>query len=332
MSSGVSTDLLGIFGFSANDIYVVGSQSTLLHYDGTAFTAVPGPAAADPAFTHVAGTSKNDLAVKAGTSVWTFDGKAWSEYAPYLGVVSLAGGPSGLLIAGGGRGTAHFRPKVGAPWGVSPVAYPFDGPTLPALAVLGQSAIVGGDSGGLSHWTGSTWDSNAAWLTRGFLSGIANDPDNPSHAVVVGGADVLERVGEGLWRRRVVGQGPRSRLLISSRSGWDMACRSLLAAPGQSSSPPTVMTGPWFRADPPSISASSTRQDRRSSRAARQAPCSRAAPRVGAPSRARSPAPRASPRCEDRPMAPGSRGPQMEPCGALPPDRAGPTWARSPRP
>lgn len=207
VSSGVSTDLLGIFGLSANDIYVVGSQSTLLHYDGTAFTAVPGPAAADPAFTHVAGTSKNDLAVKAGTSVWTFDGKAWSEYAPYLGVMSLAGDPSGLLVAGGGRGAAHFRPKVGAPWGSSPVTYPFDGPALPAVAVLGQSAIVGGEAGGLSHWTGSAWDSSAAWLTRGFLSGIANDPDNPSHAVVVGGPDVLERVGEGLWRRRVVGQG-----------------------------------------------------------------------------------------------------------------------------
>lgn len=207
VSSGVSTDLLGIFGLAANDIYVVGLQSTLLHYDGTAFTAVPGPAAAAPEFTHVAGTSKNDLAVKAGTSVWTFDGKAWSEYAPYLGVVSLAGGPSGLLIAGGTRGTAHFRSAIGAPWGVSPVKYPFDGPALNALAVLGQSAIVGGDAGGLAHWTGSVWDSHAAWLSRDYYSGIASDPDDPSHAVVVGGASVLERIGEGLWRRRVVGQG-----------------------------------------------------------------------------------------------------------------------------
>ena len=207
VSSGVSTDLLGIFGLAANDIYVVGSQSTLLHYDGTAFTAVPGPAAADPAFSHVAGTSKDDLAVKAGTSVWTFDGKAWSEYAPDLGVVSLTGGPSGLLIAGGSRGTAHFRSKVGAPWGVSSVTYPFEGPRLQALAIFGQSAIVGGDAGALSHWTGSSWDSSAALLSRAVLSGIASDPDDPSHAVAVGGPDVLERVGEGLWRRRVVGQG-----------------------------------------------------------------------------------------------------------------------------
>jgi hypothetical protein len=207
VSSGVSTDLAGIFGLAANDIYVVGSQSTLLHYDGTAFTAVPGPAAADPAFTHVAGTSKSDLAVKAGTSVWSFDGKAWSEYAPYLGVVSLTGGPSGLLVAGGPRGTAHFRTKPGAPWGVSTIAYPFDGPGLQAVAVHGDSAIVGGEAGALARWSGSAWDSSAAWLTRTFFSGIASDPDDPSHAVVVGAAAVLERVGEGLWRRRVVGQG-----------------------------------------------------------------------------------------------------------------------------
>jgi hypothetical protein len=207
VSSGVSTDLLGVFGLAANDVYVVGAQSTLLHYDGASFTAVPGPAAADPSFTHVAGTSKNDLAVKAGTSVWTFDGKAWSEYAPFLGVVSLTGGPSGLLIAGGARGTAHFRAKIGDPWAPSAVGYPFDGPALGAVAVSGQSAIVGGDAGGLSHWNGTGWDSNAAWLTRAYLSGIATDPDAPAHAVAVGGSAVLERVGEGIWRRRVVAQG-----------------------------------------------------------------------------------------------------------------------------
>lgn len=123
VSSGVSADLLGIFGMAVNDLYVVGAQSTLIHYDGASFTAVPGPAAADPSFTHVAGTSKNDLAVKAGTSVWTFDGKAWSEYAPFLGVVSLSGGPSVLLVAGGARGAAHFRGKIGDPWGLSPVSY-----------------------------------------------------------------------------------------------------------------------------------------------------------------------------------------------------------------
>ncbi len=206
--SGVSTDLLGISGIAANDLYVVGAQSTLLHYDGTSFTPVPGPpAAADPGFTHVAATSKNDLAVKAGTHVWTFDGKAWSEYAPYLGVVSLTGGPSGLLIAGGARGTPHFRAKVGAPWGVSPVDFPFDGPALTAVAVSGQSAIVGGDAGGLSHWNGAAWNSRASWLTRAHLSSLATDPDDVSHAVAVGGSAVLERVGEGLWRRRVVGQG-----------------------------------------------------------------------------------------------------------------------------
>jgi hypothetical protein len=208
VSSGVSADLLGISGIAADDIYVVGAQSTLLHYDGTSFSAVPGPALADPTFTHVAGTSKDDLAVKAGTSVWTFDGKAWSEYAPYLGVVSLAGGPSGLLIAGGARGEAHFRTKVGAPWGLAPVSFPFDGPALSAVAVSGHAAIMGGDAGGLSHWTGSIWDSSASWLTRAYLSSIATDPDDVSHAVAVGGSAVLERVGEGLWRRRVVGQGP----------------------------------------------------------------------------------------------------------------------------
>ena len=43
VASGVTADRLGIFGIAANDIYVVGAQSTLLHYNGTSFTPVPGP-------------------------------------------------------------------------------------------------------------------------------------------------------------------------------------------------------------------------------------------------------------------------------------------------
>jgi hypothetical protein len=208
VSSGVSTNLIGIFGLAPDDVYVVGAQSTLLHYDGASFTPVPGPAAADPAFSRVAGSSKSDLAVKAGTSVWTFDGAAWSEYAPYLGVVSLAGGPSGLLVAGGSRGAAHLRSKPGAPWALAPVDYPFDGPALQATAVLGDQAILGGDLGSLARWSGSTWDSKSAWLHQLYPHGIAADPDDPAHVVVVGGGgSVQERVGEGLWRRRLVAQG-----------------------------------------------------------------------------------------------------------------------------
>ena len=208
VTSGVSANLRGIFGLMSSDIYVVGSQSTLLHYDGNAFTAVPGPAAADPGFTHVAATSQSDLHIKAGASVWSFDGKAWSKYAPFLGVVSLTGGPSGLMVAGGSRGAAYFRSKIGTPWGISAIGFPFAGPSLPAVAVSGQSAIVGGDAGGLSHWSGTAWDSSAAWLTRGYLYSIANDPDESWHAVAVSGGTVLERVEEGVWRRRVVGEGP----------------------------------------------------------------------------------------------------------------------------
>jgi hypothetical protein len=60
----------------------------------------------------------------------------------------------------------------------------------------------------LGRWNGSAWVDAQVSLTRADLYGIACDPGDPAHAVAVGdGGAVLERVGEGIWRRRVVGQG-----------------------------------------------------------------------------------------------------------------------------
>ncbi len=43
VESPVAFDLRGIFGFGANDIWVVGEMSTVLHWDGTGWTKLATP-------------------------------------------------------------------------------------------------------------------------------------------------------------------------------------------------------------------------------------------------------------------------------------------------
>jgi hypothetical protein len=211
VASGVSANLNWAWGSSGADVYAVGASGTMLHYDGHNLGPVMGPNLPSANFSKIAGTAPAALAIVADGNVVTESGGPWSSplaLDPY-GTLSIAGSSTGMLVAGNARGSAYFQSHPGGPWITSSPAFP-DGAALWAAAAFGSAAVLAGDAGALARWNGSTWDSALVSLTTANLHGIANDPSNLVHAVAVGdGGAVLERVLEGVWRRRVVGQGAR---------------------------------------------------------------------------------------------------------------------------
>ena len=82
---GIDVPLLNwVYGFGANDITFVGAGGTVLHYDGTTFTAQPTPT--DQDLWGVWGAAPDDLWTVGGNgrqedqaTILHFDGTAWTE-------------------------------------------------------------------------------------------------------------------------------------------------------------------------------------------------------------------------------------------------------------
>lgn len=95
MTSGTAVTLRGVWGASLTDVFAVGDEGTILHCDGTDWTAMePGGIADD--FRHVSGSSGSDVyALGARGFLVHYDGSSWSR------VHSPMGGNSGAMGAVG---------------------------------------------------------------------------------------------------------------------------------------------------------------------------------------------------------------------------------------
>ncbi|MBL9008270.1 MAG: hypothetical protein JNJ46_28680 [Myxococcales bacterium] len=80
--SGVSAYLRGVWAIAPDDIWVVGKQATILHFDGTAWTQTPTaslPVPSDTIWNAVWASAKNDVwAVGSAGRILHFDGTTWS--------------------------------------------------------------------------------------------------------------------------------------------------------------------------------------------------------------------------------------------------------------
>jgi hypothetical protein len=78
----VSEDLVGIWGTGASDIWAVGVRGRIAHYDGTAWDdsqSLGGNLASNVA--GIWGSGPTEIFVVGGTTVWRYDGAAWTQTA-----------------------------------------------------------------------------------------------------------------------------------------------------------------------------------------------------------------------------------------------------------
>jgi|GEM_PF-1366380 len=74
MDSGTATDLLSIWGSSASDIYTAGDDGFIFHYNGSVWSKLDSPISY--AFYDIWGTSGEDIFF-AGPSIYHYDGSGW---------------------------------------------------------------------------------------------------------------------------------------------------------------------------------------------------------------------------------------------------------------
>ena len=73
-----NTVFYGVWGSAADDVYVVGSNGTVLHYDGAAFTEIDLDESVD--LLSVAGSGPNDVFIVGRVAkVHHWDGQRWSR-------------------------------------------------------------------------------------------------------------------------------------------------------------------------------------------------------------------------------------------------------------
>ncbi|MFO0575875.1 MAG: hypothetical protein U1A78_17900 [Polyangia bacterium] len=110
MSSGTTTQLRGVHGTSASDVWAVGDGGTLLHFDGAAWTAVT--AGTSNALSRVfALTPSRAYAVGQAGTVLAFDGARWTSVqsgaATFLFGVTSTGGHT-FAVGGDGAILEHM--------------------------------------------------------------------------------------------------------------------------------------------------------------------------------------------------------------------------------
>jgi hypothetical protein len=171
-----------------------------------------GPTA-DAGYWAVGGTGASDLLVggtvgTASRTLWRYDGETWiGPITTGEGVANLDS-DAGWTAVGGGRGVVLVRGPDGPLSSVGDTG----GHNLLGVAAHVNEALVVASGGVLGYYDGERFANEHVAVTRGDLRAVARDPVAPGHAVAVGMQGIIERVGVGLWRRRVVADGSEVRL------------------------------------------------------------------------------------------------------------------------
>ena len=169
--------LHGVWGSSASDVYAVGTNGTILHYDGAAWVAVGGAAVMGVTIADIWGSSDSDVyAVGLIPDGWCdggecpgymlhYDGSGWSvlsngdDYGDLLGV--WGSGADDVFAVGEAGVIRHYD---GADWTA------MDSHTDKSLTdVWGTSSndvFAVGDKGTILHYDGSSWHTVTTGIAR----------------------------------------------------------------------------------------------------------------------------------------------------------------------
>lgn len=120
-----STNALGVWGSAANDVWAVGLDGFMSHYDGQTWTKIP--AVVSNRLDGVWGSSKSDVWAVGATTILHFNGSIWSEAVndPSLALYAVWGTSKTDVFAGGlslSTGDGIILHYDGAAW--TPMAIP----------------------------------------------------------------------------------------------------------------------------------------------------------------------------------------------------------------
>jgi len=207
--------LQSVWGTSGSDVYAVGRQETILHYDGSAWSTYS--TGRREWLEGIWGSSSHDVFV-AGLldSILHYDGARWTRQ--YTGAPSLGlwGSSSQDVFAVGGSSITHYD---GVRW--SPQA---SGTTNNLFAVWGSSAhdvFAVGANGTILHYDGTGWSAQASGTTS-HLWGVWG---SSAYDVFAVGQNVILRYDGTRWsppasvsRSNEVPRGPGSLLRPTASS------------------------------------------------------------------------------------------------------------------
>ncbi|UCG88037.1 MAG: Ig-like domain-containing protein, partial [Gemmatimonadota bacterium] len=169
VTSGTFDALHGLWGASPTDVFAVGGNGSILHYDGTAWSADPSVTTSDVLFDVWGASSADVYAVGAAGTVLHFDGTSWSAMSSGTSE-SLHGvwGASGVDVyaVGAGGTILHYD---GVAWGAMA-----SGSVSGLQAVWGSSTediFAVGDGGTILHYDGTAWSVMSSG-TAANLSGV----------------------------------------------------------------------------------------------------------------------------------------------------------------
>ncbi len=189
--------ICGIWGFSASDIFAVGDNGLIVHFDGVKWTMMSSPTTKH--LHGVWGTSHGNVyAVGADCTIIHYNGAAWHLETYTKSVTQLYGvwgsGPGDVWAVGTAKQMYHWNGSswVQSPYGTTCDLYGVHGTSSSDIYVVGTQ-----DSYCLTlHYDGTTWN-KIVMTTPGVLHSVWVGPDN---RVFAGASDkLLIRYGSG-WR------------------------------------------------------------------------------------------------------------------------------------
>jgi len=243
MTSGTTNWLNGVWGSSGSDIFAVGNDGNILHYNGTSWS--PMTSGTTDSLHGIWGSSGSDIfAVGGNGNILHYNGTSWSPMTsgttnwPH-GVWGSSG--SDVFAVQDGGNIVHYN---GTSW--SPMT---SGTTNMLYGVWGSSGsdvFAVGQAGNILHYNGASWSPMTSGTTN-FLYGVWGSSGSDVFAVGDGG-DILHYNGTS-WSPMT--SGTTNRLLgVWGSSGSDVfavgQAGNILHYNGASWSPMTSGTTNWL--------------------------------------------------------------------------------------
>lgn len=178
--SGPTLDLSAVWGTSSSDVYAGGEYATILHYDGTVWQVMITGVNYD--IQSIWGSSPTDIYAVGRQGILHFDGTDWDWVNTSEGQTQLNGvwgtSASDVYAVGEGGTIMHFD---GADWSTMT-----GGGTGYLESVWGTAAndvfITDGDSGAILHYDGFDWSIMADGLSD-WLEGVWGTSSSDVYAV-----------------------------------------------------------------------------------------------------------------------------------------------------